>query len=59
LGDFSVAAIVSPGPQTLPLYVQSLMGQYRLEMAAAAALILLLAGVVFSLTWEVLSNGKN
>lgn len=59
LGDFSVAAIVSPGPQTLPLYVQSLMGQYRLEMAAAAALILLLAGVVFSLAWEVLSNGKN
>jgi thiamine transport system permease protein len=50
MGDLgAIALFASEGGATLPLLIQRLMGAYRMEAAAAAALILMLAN--FALFW--------
>ncbi len=50
MGDLGVIALfASDGGATLPLFVQRLMGSYRMEQAAAAALILVVLS--YALFW--------
>ncbi len=59
IGEFSIASILSPAGATLPLFVQSLLSQYRLEGAAVCSLFLLAFGIIGSLASEALLHGEN
>lgn len=56
MGEFSLARVLNPDGGTVPLYVQSLLGSYRLEEAAQGAIVLLAFGILASLLIEVLSH---
>lgn len=57
MGDLGVIALfASPGQKTLPLVVYELMGSYRMEASAAAALLLLVLSM--SLFWLFDRGGK-
>lgn len=57
LGEFSVASLVGPAQSTLPLYIQGLLGNYRLEEAAVSSMALLFISVVSMTMLEVLTHG--
>ena len=58
MGDLGVIALFADeGGATLPLLVQRLMGAYRMEQAAGAALVLVLAS--FSLFWLFDRGGRH
>jgi thiamine transport system permease protein len=58
MGDFGVIALFADqGGATLPLLVQRLMGAYRMEAAAAAALVLV--GLSFGLFWLLDRGGRH
>ncbi|MDZ4676047.1 MAG: hypothetical protein SGI74_00940 [Oligoflexia bacterium] len=57
MGEFSVSRLVGASQSTLPLYVQSLLGHYRLEQAALSALILLVLSIVSMTMLEVITDG--
>lgn len=57
MGDLGVIALFADqGAATLPLLVQRLMGAYRMEAAAAAALVLV--GLSFGLFWLLDQGGR-
>lgn len=57
MGDLGVIALFAgEGTATLPLVVQQLMGAYRMQAAAAAAL--LLVGLSFALFWMMDFGGR-
>ena len=50
MGDLGVIALFAGNSgATLPLFVQQLMGAYRMDQAAAAALVLV--GISYALFW--------
>ncbi|WP_112311462.1 thiamine/thiamine pyrophosphate ABC transporter permease ThiP [Pseudogemmobacter bohemicus] len=58
MGDLGVIALFASGQEaTLPLLVQQLMGAYRTEAAAAAALVLI--GLSFGLFWIFDAGGRH
>jgi thiamine transport system permease protein len=58
MGDLGVIALFADqGDATLPLMVQRLMGAYRMEAAAAAALVLV--GLSFGLFWCLDRGGRH
>ena len=58
MGDLGVIALFAGrGQATLPLVVQQLMGAYRMEAAAAAAL--LLVALSFALFWAFDAGGRH
>jgi len=58
MGDLGVIALFADqGGATLPLLVQRLMGAYRMEAAAAAALVLV--GLSFGLFWLLDRGGRH
>lgn len=57
LGEFSVASLVGPSQSTLPLYIQGLLGNYRLEEAAVSSMALLFVSVISMTMLEVLTHG--
>ncbi len=58
-GEFSVASMVGPSQSTLPLYIQSLLGSYRLDEAALNSLTLLFLSGLSVLMLEVISYGMD
>jgi thiamine transport system permease protein len=52
-----IALFADQGGATLPLLVQRLMGAYRMEAAAAAALVLV--GLSFGLFWLLDRGGRH
>jgi thiamine transport system permease protein len=58
MGDLGVIALFADeGTSTLPLLVQRLMGAYRMDAAAAAALVLV--GLSFGLFWGLDRAGRH
>jgi thiamine transport system permease protein len=54
LGDFGVARIFGSSHKTLPIFIQDLMGSYRLEVASIASVFLILATLVALFAMESL-----
>lgn len=59
LGEFSIAAQVAPGEQTVPLYIHGLMSRYRLEEAMVASLVLLAASALGVLFFDSMTRLKS
>jgi thiamine transport system permease protein len=57
MGDFSIARVYGLSQKTLPIYIQDLMGSYRLEQSAAASLLLMALTLVALILMETLSDG--
>lgn len=56
-GEFSIASLVAPPSSTLPLLVQELIGQYRLEWAASYSLLMIAVGFFVSFMGESFFDG--